>query len=186
MPKTPGSGATFWSWRQQLVGESRTSGISWKIMKNMKPGKVGKILKNNNIDICNFFTSLLFSEFWLLCQFSCFSWFFHWFCLSYSLPTSIVFTIMWSLLLTDKGWSIKLDMVYSDFIQENMITTKHGFSPYSGFTKIWSQPKLPLLYSFAMYSLRYNHTLLNCSELYCITLNFSVISITALESPLLL
>ena len=30
----------------------------------------------------------------------------------------------------------KLDMVYSDFIQENMITTKHGFSLNSGFTKI--------------------------------------------------
>ena len=38
----------------------------------------------------------------------------------------------------------KIDMVYSDFIQENMITTKHGFSLNSGFTKIWSQPDLPL------------------------------------------
>ena len=54
----PGSGDTFWSWK--LVGESRTGGISWKIMKNMKTGKVNKIPKNNNIGICNFFTCLLF------------------------------------------------------------------------------------------------------------------------------
>ena len=36
-----------------------------------------------------------------------FSWFFNWFCLSYSLPTTIVFRTRWPLLLTDCGWSIK-------------------------------------------------------------------------------
>ena len=50
---------------------------------------------------------VIFSEFWYLYQFSCFSWFFTWFCLSYSLPTTIVFTTRWSLLLTYWGWSIK-------------------------------------------------------------------------------
>ena len=38
----------------------------------------------------------------------------------------------------------KLDMVYGDFSQEDMITTKHCFSLNSGFTKIWSQSDLPL------------------------------------------
>ena len=39
-------------------------------------------------------------------------------------------------------------MVYRDFIQENMTTTKHGFSLNLRFTKIWSQPDLPLLLAF--------------------------------------
>ena len=39
----------------------------------------------------------------------------------------------------------RLDMVYSDFIQENMMPTKHGFSLNSGITKIWSHSNLPLL-----------------------------------------
>ena len=42
-----------------------------------------------------------------LFQFSLFSWFLNWFCLSYSLPPPIVFRIRWPLLLTDCGWSIK-------------------------------------------------------------------------------
>ena len=44
----------------------------------------------------------------------------------------------------------KLDMVYSDFIQENIITTQHGFSLNSGLTKIWSQPDLPLFCLFGI------------------------------------
>ena len=48
MLKTPGSKVNTWSWKQKLVGMSRTGGISWKIMKNMKTSKVTEVLKNNN------------------------------------------------------------------------------------------------------------------------------------------
>ena len=45
-------------WKQQLLGASRRGRISWKIMKNMKTGKVSKIQKKRNL-----FTSLvLFSN----------------------------------------------------------------------------------------------------------------------------
>ena len=33
LPKTPGSEVMTWSWKQKLVGVSRTCRISWKIMK---------------------------------------------------------------------------------------------------------------------------------------------------------
>ena len=52
MLKTPGSKVITWSWKQKLVGVSRTGGISWKIMKKMKTEKVSKIPKNNNFFTC--------------------------------------------------------------------------------------------------------------------------------------
>ena len=55
MPKPPGSGSTNWKWKQKLVRESRTGGISWKIMKIIKTGKVSQILREKK-----FFTCLLF------------------------------------------------------------------------------------------------------------------------------
>ena len=47
MLKTPGSKVITWSWKQKLVGVSRTVGISWKIKKKIKTDKVSKIPKNN-------------------------------------------------------------------------------------------------------------------------------------------
>ena len=52
MLKTPGSKVITWSWKQKLVGVSRTVGISWKIMKKIKTDKVSKIPKNNNFFTC--------------------------------------------------------------------------------------------------------------------------------------
>ena len=142
MPKTPGSGNTFWSWKQQLVGEIRTGGISWKIMKNMKTGKVSKILKNNNIAIYNFFTFLLFFQ-----NFGNFANF-HFFQLIFPVLThsqQLLFSqprdpCSWQ---TGGGRSNLYQTVYC-LQWFYMITTKHGFSLNSGFTKIWSQPNLPL------------------------------------------
>ena len=48
LPKTPGSEVMTWSWKQKLVGASRTCGIGLKIMKIMKTKKNCKIPKNNN------------------------------------------------------------------------------------------------------------------------------------------
>ena len=60
MPKTPGSEVITWSWKQKLVGVSRTCGIIRKIMKIMKPGKFSKIPKKkiNTSPVC------CYSEYW--------------------------------------------------------------------------------------------------------------------------
>ena len=55
MPKTPGSEVITLSWKQKLVGVSRTCGIIRKIMKFMKTEKLSKIFKNHH-----YFTCLLF------------------------------------------------------------------------------------------------------------------------------
>ena len=55
MSKTPGSELNTWSWKQKLVGVSRTCRIIWKIMKIMRTEKFSKIPKNEN-----YFTCLLF------------------------------------------------------------------------------------------------------------------------------
>ena len=118
----------------------------------MKTGKVSKNPKNNNIGKCNFFTCFFFL-FRILVTLPIFMFF-------------MIFQLILPVLLTPNNYCFhnqvipppdrlgvvyqtftKLDMVYSDFIQENMITTKHGFSVKSGFTKIWSKPNLPLPYS---------------------------------------
>ena len=52
MLQTPGSKFITWSWKQKLVGVSRTVGISGKIMKKIKTDKVSKIPKNNNFFPC--------------------------------------------------------------------------------------------------------------------------------------
>ena len=52
MPKTPGSEVITFSWKQKLVGVSRTCGIIWKIMKFMKTEKFSKISKNNHYFTC--------------------------------------------------------------------------------------------------------------------------------------
>ena len=51
-PKTPGSEVMSWSWKQKLVGVSRTCGISLKIIKIMKTKKNSKNPKNNNYFTC--------------------------------------------------------------------------------------------------------------------------------------
>ena len=146
MPKTPGSGDTFWSWKQQLVGVSRTGGISWKIMKNMKTGKVSKIPKNNNIGICNFFTCLLFFQ-----NFGNFANFhvFHDFSTDSACPTHSQ-QLLFSQPGDPSSWQTRggRSNLYQTWYGHQwfyMITTKHGFSLNSGFTKIWSPPNLPLL-----------------------------------------
>ena len=128
MLKTPVCGDTFWSWIQQLVGESRTGGISWKIMKNMKTGKVSKNPKNNDIGIYNFFTCLLFFK--ILVTLPIFMFF-------------MIFQLILPVLLTPNNYCFhtkvipppdrlgvvdetftKLDMVTSDFLwsQPNMVS----------------------------------------------------------------
>ena len=49
MPITLRSEFITWSWKQKLVGVSKTGGISFKIMKKGKQIKLAKFLKNNNI-----------------------------------------------------------------------------------------------------------------------------------------
>ena len=52
LPKTPGSEVTTWSWKQNLVGVSRTCRIRWKIMNILKSEFFWKNAKNNNFFAC--------------------------------------------------------------------------------------------------------------------------------------
>ena len=106
-------------------------------MKNIKTCKVKKHAISSSV--FNFFKILvtlpIFMFFMILIDSAC---------PTHSLPTTIVLTTRWSLPLKDWGVSSNLYQTWYGLQWFFMITTKHGFSLYSEFTKIWSPPYLPL------------------------------------------
>ena len=131
MPKDRGRVGMTWWWKQQLLGASRTGGISWKIMNNMKTGKVGKTQKNNI-----FFTNLFFSS--ELC------YLFHDFSTDAACPTPTnncfhnqVIPAPDKLGLVYQTFT-ELDMMYSDFVVWPQ-------AAYSAVHQKWCSPNFPLL-----------------------------------------
>ena len=145
--------------KKLLVGESRTGRISWKTWKNIKITNLAKLRRKT--------TTLVYAISSSVCYF---------FKILVSPPIIMFVMIFQFILLTPNNYCFqnqvipppdrlglvdktftKLYMVYSDFIQEIMIRTKHCLNLNSGSTKIWCEQctECSLQYTFSrlhMYS----------------------------------